>query len=176
MAKQERYRGGGTFRRWSRERNLTLETVANTDTIIFKFYGTQQDKSDAEDQTKSAGKLVLLGCEQFDLSALMLVKVDAEAAAAHARAHKEVQKASAGQDQTQLSKDIMLDADVCSYQNLIHIDLKRVNASMCGEISIKCDYRPRVYPEGSGSRGRLDITSKLRGQMIKNMGLGANIK
>ena len=47
---------------------------------------------------------------------------------------------------------------------------------MSGEISIKCDYRPRIYPEGSGSKGRLDVTSKLRDQMIKNMGLGAKIK
>lgn len=98
----------------------------------------------------------------------MLVKVDPLAAAAHAQAHKALK----GQDRSQLSKD----ADVCSYENLIHIDLKRVNASMSGEISIKCDYKPRKYPEGSGSRGRLDVTSKLRDQMIKDMGLGAKVK
>ena len=47
---------------------------------------------------------------------------------------------------------------------------------MSGEISIKCDYRPRVYPEGAGALGRLDVTSKLREQMIKTMAPGGKTK
>ena len=63
MAKQERYRGEGTYRRWTTERNLTFETQSISDSIIIKFYGMRPDQGAAEGPTKSASNLVLLGCE-----------------------------------------------------------------------------------------------------------------
>ena len=65
--------------------------------------------------------------------------------------------------------------DDCDYENLITINLKRINSSMSGEIIIKCDYRERIYSESAGAKGKQDITLKLREQMIEGIGLTKRI-
>jgi hypothetical protein len=157
VTKKKLFKDEGEFKRWNLERSLTLESNSVSDCLIIKFYDLREDD------------LVLLGCEYVELSALLLVKVDKAGQQLHAAGHK-LQQESTKSEQT---KNMV---DDCRYENVITVNLKRVNSSMSGEIIIKCDYRKRIYSESSGAKGRQDITLKLREQMIQDAGLTKKIR
>ena len=149
QTRKKMFKDEGEYKRWNQQKSFALETNSVSDCLIVKFYDMR------------GSELVLLGCEYMDVSALLLVpQIDKEDQYAHASTHE-------------ASKSGFIDDH--DYENLININLKRINSQMSGEIIIKCNYRERIYSESSGAKGKQDITLKLREQMMEDMGLTKRI-